>query len=64
MLTSTRLSTAHRLAKAIRAGCVWVGCYQATDPAVPFGGDKMMDIGAGPGYSMWRNVKAVWIKTA
>ena len=28
---------AHRLAKAIRAGSVWVNCYQAVDPAVPFG---------------------------
>jgi aldehyde dehydrogenase (NAD+) len=26
---------AHRLAKAIRIGSVWVNCYQAMDPAVP-----------------------------
>ncbi|HQT78500.1 MAG TPA: aldehyde dehydrogenase family protein [Rhodopila sp.] len=32
---------AHRLAKAIRAGSVCINCYQAMDPAVPFGGYKM-----------------------
>ena len=32
------VSKAHRLAKGIRAGSVWVNCYQAMDPAVPFGG--------------------------
>ena len=32
---------AHYLAKAIRAGSVWINCYQAMDPAVPFGGYKM-----------------------
>jgi aldehyde dehydrogenase (NAD+) len=35
------VSKAHRLAKAIRAASVWVHCYQAMDPAVPFGGHKM-----------------------
>src|SRR5690348_9535131 len=32
------VSKARRLAAAIRAGSVWVNCYQAMDPAVPFGG--------------------------
>ncbi len=31
---------AHRLAKGPSAGSVWVNCYQAIDPAVPFGGYK------------------------
>ena len=35
------VSKAHRMAKVIRAGTVWVNCYQAMDPAVPFGGYKM-----------------------
>ena len=33
------------LRKAIRAGTVWVNCYQAMDPAVPFGGYKMSGYG-------------------
>src|ERR1700688_1977331 len=29
---------AHRLARLIRAGTVWVNCYSVYDPGVPFGG--------------------------
>ena len=58
---------AHRLAEGLRAGSVWINCYQAMDPVVPFGGYKMS------GYSResviqqmeeYLNVKAVWIGTA
>ena len=58
---------AHRLAKGIRAGSVWVNCYQAMDPAVPFGGYKMSGYGRESGLQQmeeYLNVKAVWIKTA
>lgn len=55
----------HRLAKAIRAGSVWISCYQAMDPAVPFGGYKMSGYGRVSGVQhleRYLNVKAVWIK--
>ena len=58
---------AHRLARGIRAGSVWVNCYQAMDPAVPFGGYKMSGYGRESGVQHleeYLNVKAVWIKTA
>jgi aldehyde dehydrogenase (NAD+) len=58
---------AHHFAKAIRAGSVWVNCYQAMDPAVPFGGYKMSGYGreSGPQHvEEYLNVKAVWIGTA
>src|ERR1700738_4519568 len=61
------VSKAHRMAKAIRAGSVWVNCYQAMDPAVPFGGYKMSGYGRESGkqhLEEYLNVKAVWIKTA
>jgi aldehyde dehydrogenase (NAD+) len=61
------VSKAHRLAGAIRAGSVWVNCYQAMDPAVPFGGYKMSGYGRESGLQQmeeYLNVKAVWIKTA
>jgi aldehyde dehydrogenase (NAD+) len=61
------VSKAHRLAKAIRAGSVWVNCYQTMDPAVPFGGYKMSGYGRESGlqqFEEYLNVKAVWIKTA
>jgi phenylacetaldehyde dehydrogenase len=32
------ISKAHRLAAQIKAGTVWVNCYQVFDPALPFGG--------------------------
>jgi aldehyde dehydrogenase (NAD+) len=57
---------AHRLARAVRAGSVWVNCYQAMDPAVPFGGYKMSGYGRESGLQQldeYLNVKAVWIKT-
>jgi aldehyde dehydrogenase (NAD+) len=60
------VSRAHRLATAIRAGSVWVNCYQAMDPAVPFGGYKMSGYGRESGLQHveeYLNVKAVWIKT-
>jgi aldehyde dehydrogenase (NAD+) len=61
------VSKAHRLAKGLRAGSVWVNCYQAMDPAVPFGGYKMSGYGRESGQQHldeYLNVKAVWIKTA
>lgn len=61
------LSNAHRLAKAIRAGSVSVNCYQAMDPAVPFGGYKMSGYGREGGLQHIEenlNVKAEWIKTS
>ncbi|NBT56922.1 MAG: aldehyde dehydrogenase family protein [Betaproteobacteria bacterium] len=39
------ISKAHRVAKAIKAGSVWVNCYQLMDPSVPFGGYKMSGYG-------------------
>ncbi|MFO7776537.1 MAG: aldehyde dehydrogenase family protein [Candidatus Hydrogenedentota bacterium] len=35
------LSKAHRTAHALRAGTVWVNCYDKFDAAAPFGGHKM-----------------------
>jgi aldehyde dehydrogenase (NAD+) len=60
------VSKAHKFAKAIRTGTVWVNCYQAMDPAVPFGGYKMSGYGRESGIQHveeYLNVKAVWIKT-
>jgi aldehyde dehydrogenase (NAD+) len=60
------VSKAHRLAKGLRAGSVWINCYQAMDPAMPFGGYKMSGYGRESGIQQldeYLNVKAVWIKT-
>ena len=61
------VSKAHRLAKGLRAGSVWINCYQAMDPAVPFSGYKMSGYGRESGIRQmeeYLNVKAVWIRTA
>jgi len=57
---------AHRLARDLRAGTVWVNTYNLFDPAVPFGGFKMSGVGheMGPeALSAYTQTKAVWIRT-
>jgi len=40
-LWTANVSKVHRLARQIRAGTVWVNCYEEGDLTVPFGGFKM-----------------------
>jgi aldehyde dehydrogenase (NAD+) len=39
------ISKAHTLAAKLRAGTVWVNCYDVFDAAAPFGGFKMSGMG-------------------
>ena len=39
------VAKAHRLANRLRAGTVWVNCYDVFDAAAPFGGFKMSGMG-------------------
>ena len=34
------ISRGHRIAKRLRAGSVWINCYNVFDAAMPFGGYK------------------------
>jgi aldehyde dehydrogenase (NAD+) len=64
---TSNVNTAHRVAKGLRTGSVWVNCYQLMDPAVPFGGYKMSGFGRESGaehMQEYLQTKAVWIKTA
>ncbi|WP_188062391.1 aldehyde dehydrogenase family protein [Sphingobium sp. KCTC 72723] len=59
------LATAHIMARGIRAGSVWVNCYQMLDPAIPFGGYRMSGFGRESGahhIEDYLETKAVWIK--
>jgi len=59
------LSKAHRVSRELQSGSVWVNCYQAMDPAVPFGGYKMSGYGRESGIQHveeYLNLKAVTIK--
>lgn len=39
------LAKAHRIANSVRAGTVWINCYDVFDAAAPFGGFKMSGFG-------------------
>jgi aldehyde dehydrogenase (NAD+) len=57
---------AHRLARAINTGVVWVNTYGVNSAPMPFGGSKMSgwgNEGSEHGLREYLNVKAVWIKT-
>jgi len=58
------LRAAHRLAGQIKAGTVWVNCYNNTDPGSPFGGYKQSGWGREMGRAVLENyceTKSVWI---
>ncbi len=39
------IAKAHRISNSVRAGTVWVNCYDVFDAAAPFGGFKMSGMG-------------------
>ncbi|XAM00456.1 aldehyde dehydrogenase family protein [Phycisphaeraceae bacterium D3-23] len=49
------ISKAHKLAKSIRAGSVWINCYNIFDAALPFGGYKQSGWGREMGYAAVEN---------
>jgi aldehyde dehydrogenase (NAD+) len=53
------VSKAHRVAAELRAGTVWVNCYDIFDAAAPFGGFKMSGIGRELGEYALRNYTEV-----
>lgn len=57
------LGRAHRVARAIKAGTVYINAYGIMDPAAPFGGYKMSGLGrenGEEGIAMYTEVKTVW----
>jgi aldehyde dehydrogenase (NAD+) len=60
------ISKAHRIAGSLRAGTVWVNCYDVFDAAAPFGGYKMSGHGRELGeyaLELYTQVKTVTVKT-
>lgn len=56
------LDTANTMMRALRAGTIWINCFDTFDAAIPFGGYKMSGIGREKGeYSLknYLQVKAV-----
>ncbi len=55
---------AHRLARALKAGTVWINAYNVLDVASPFGGYKMSGFGRELGkhaLDLYTEVKSVWV---
>jgi acyl-CoA reductase-like NAD-dependent aldehyde dehydrogenase len=58
------LKTAHRAARALRAGVVYVNCYDADDITVPFGGYKQSGFGRDKSlhaFDKYTELKTTWI---
>ncbi|MGH8835282.1 MAG: aldehyde dehydrogenase family protein [Actinomycetes bacterium] len=63
-LWTGQLSTAHRLARELRAGMVWVNSYKRVSPGSPFGGVGQSGYGREMGFAAMQEYtepKAVWI---
>jgi phenylacetaldehyde dehydrogenase len=59
------VSKAHKLARALRAGNVWVNCYNIFDAALPFGGYKQSGWGREMGHQaleLYTETKAVTLQ--
>jgi phenylacetaldehyde dehydrogenase len=59
------LSKAHRVAARLRAGTVWINCYNIFDAALPFGGYKQSGWGREMGHAVldaYTQVKSVCVR--
>ncbi|WP_340383992.1 aldehyde dehydrogenase [Streptomyces sp. SS7] len=64
-LWTSDLSTAHRVSRALRAGTVWVNCYEEGDLTVPFGGVKQSGNGRDKSVhamEKYTELKTTWIQ--
>ncbi|MEO8606223.1 MAG: aldehyde dehydrogenase family protein, partial [bacterium] len=55
---------AHRLARSLKAGTVWINCYNQFDAAAPFGGYRQSGFGREMGKAaleLYTQIKTVWI---
>jgi len=56
---------AHKVARALKAGTVWINCYGTVDPISPFGGYKQSGFGRELGkyaVDLYTQVKTVFLK--
>ncbi|MEU8827649.1 aldehyde dehydrogenase [Streptomyces sp. NPDC048636] len=64
-LWTSDLTTAHRVSRALRAGTVWVNCYEEGDLTVPFGGMKQSGNGRDKSVhamEKYTELKTTWIR--
>ena len=63
-LWTNDLSRAHRVARELRAGMVWVNSYKRVNPGSPFGGIGQSGYGREMGFEAmheYTEAKAIWI---
>jgi acyl-CoA reductase-like NAD-dependent aldehyde dehydrogenase len=56
---------AHKVARKLKAGTVWVNCYGMIDPISPFGGYKQSGFGRELGkyaLELYTQIKTVYVK--
>ncbi len=58
------IKKAHQLSQRIKAGVVWINCYQFVDAAAPWGGYKQSGYGREKGQyavDLYTQLKSVWV---
>jgi acyl-CoA reductase-like NAD-dependent aldehyde dehydrogenase len=63
-LWTSDLSRAHRVARSLQAGMVWVNCYKRVGPGSPFGGIGQSGYGREMGFEAmneYSQSKSVWV---
>ena len=62
---TTDISQGHRIARQLRAGSVWINCYNVFDASLPFGGYKQSGWGREMGHEaidLYTETKAVTLQ--
>ena len=63
-LWTSNLQRAHRFAREMRSGMVWINCYKRVNPGSPFGGTGSSGYGREMGFEVMREytqAKSVWV---
>lgn len=63
-LWTTNLQRAHKFARDMKSGMVWINCYKRVNPGSPFGGVGVSGYGREMGFEAMREyttVKSVWV---
>ncbi|OOS02274.1 aldehyde dehydrogenase (NAD+) [Moraxella cuniculi DSM 21768] len=64
---TTDVAKAHRIAKSIKAGTIWINGYKTIHVSSPFGGYKDSGYGRSSGLAAlheYSQIKSVWVETA
>jgi len=63
-LWTNNLQRAHKFARDMKSGMVWINCYKRVNPGSPFGGSGMSGYGREMGFDAMREytqVKSIWV---